>query len=197
MKTPPAALAILWAAAATFLVLALAPVPGLIRFQAGLLHPLLVPTHALALAALGLFFGRQAQRARTAGILTFAAGLIGGIGAITAAFVFTAGTWVLLATAGAAGLLVAAGLPTPIPLAAGLAACGGLALAFNSVPDEISTTATLAALAGTAIAASLAVTLLAASVAHAERDWLRIGIRIAGSWIAASAILVLALRLAR
>jgi hypothetical protein len=33
--------------------------------------------------------------------------------------------------------------------------------------------------------------------ARSRRDWQRIGVRIAGSWIAASAILVLALRLAR
>ena len=32
---------------------------------------------------------------------------------------------------------------------------------------------------------------------HSKRSWQRIGVRIVGSWIAASAILVLALRLAR
>ena len=39
--------------------------------------------------------------------------------------------------------------------------------------------------------------LVAAIAMHATRPWQRIGVRIVGSWIAASAILVLALRLAR
>lgn len=39
--------------------------------------------------------------------------------------------------------------------------------------------------------------LVIAIATQATRPWQRIGIRIAGSWIAASAILVLALRLVR
>jgi hypothetical protein len=78
-----------------------------------------------------------------------------------------------------------------------LAAAGGAALAFDSVPHEISIAATLLALAATAVAATLLVAIVAMLSADLQRAWLRIGVRIAGSWIAASAILTLTLRLAR
>ena len=55
--------------------------------------------------------------------------------------------------------------------------------------------ATVLALAGTMITAAVTLILVAAITADRTRDWQRIGIRILGSWIAASAILVLALRL--
>jgi hypothetical protein len=57
--------------------------------------------------------------------------------------------------------------------------------------------ATFLALAGTAIGAFLIVMFVAEVVVALRRDWQRVGVRIAGSWLAASAILVLTLRLAR
>ena len=60
-----------------------APVPGLEGFPGGLLHPLLVPAHLLALLGLGLFIGQQRSRLSTA--LFFAAGLLAGLGAIASA----------------------------------------------------------------------------------------------------------------
>jgi urease accessory protein len=65
------------------------------------------------------------------------------------------------------------------------------------VPQEISMRKTFLALAGTALVAFIIVAGVGTLAALARRDWQRIGIRIVGSWIAASAILVLALRLAR
>jgi hypothetical protein len=56
---------------------------------------------------------------------------------------------------------------------------------------------TFLALIGTALSAMLLVVLLAALPPRFSRDWQRIGLRIVGSWIAASAVLVLALRLGR
>jgi hypothetical protein len=73
----------------------------------------------------------------------------------------------------------------------------GVALELDSVPQEISTQATLLTLAGTTITALSIPALLAVLTAYLRRDWQRLGVRVAGSWIAASAILVLALRLAK
>ena len=72
-----------------------------------------------------------------------------------------------------------------------------LAIMLDSVPDEISMQKTFLALVGTAIAAFVVQTMITEAARWARRDWQRIGVRIVGSWIAASAILVLALRLAR
>jgi hypothetical protein len=78
-----------------------------------------------------------------------------------------------------------------------IAAIGAGAIMFDSVPQEISIHATLVALAGTMLSATLALALIALAGAAAQRQWLGIAVRIAGSWTAASAILVLALRLAK
>jgi urease accessory protein len=52
-------------------------------------------------------------------------------------------------------------------------------------------------LAGTALGACLALAIIAACASRLRRSWQRVGMRIVGSWIAASAILVLALHFAR
>jgi hypothetical protein len=52
-------------------------------------------------------------------------------------------------------------------------------------------------LAGTAAGFTLALWAVAAFSVRLHRDWQRLGARILGSWIAASAVLVLALRLLR
>jgi urease accessory protein len=197
MRAPDTALVMALIAAAVALLVALVPIPALASLREGLLHPLLVPAHALALVGLGLLIGQDPRRQRAALLVAFVAALIAGIAAIMAAFIFTEGSAVLLAVAGIAGLLVALARPVPMLAGAPLTAIAGAALAFDSVPQEISISATLLALAGTAIGAAIALTLIAEARVSLKPPWLRIGARILGSWIAASAILVLALRLAR
>ena len=161
----------------------------------GLLHPLLVPTHVITLVGLGLLAGQQVARVRRAMVVTFAAGLLGGLVAVVMAFAVEDTDVVALLCAATTGLLAAFARPAPMLLAAPLAAVAGVAIALDSVPEEISMRATVLALAGTMITATVTLILVAAITADRTRDWQRIGIRILGSWIAASAILVLALRL--
>ena len=78
-----------------------------------------------------------------------------------------------------------------------LALAAGVALPLNAPPHEITIAAAIAAQVGFAVAALATFALVALIAMHATRPWQRIGVRIVGSWIAASAILVLALRLAR
>ena len=73
----------------------------------------------------------------------------------------------------------------------------GSALPLNAPPHEITIANAVASQAGFAVAAMAIVALVMAIAMLARRPWQRIGVRIVGSWIAASAILVLALRLAR
>jgi urease accessory protein len=155
----------------------------------GLLHPLLVPAHVIALVGLGLLACQQGARIRRAMVVTFAAGLLAGLVAVEDADV------VALLCAATAGLLAAFARPAPMLLAAPLAAVAAAAIELDSVPEEISMRATVLALAGTMITATLTLILVAAIGACRTHHWQRIGIRILGSWIAASAILVLALRL--
>ena len=48
------------------------PIEGVGGFYGGLLHPILVPAHALALLALGIFIGRR-KHGRGIAVLIFAA----------------------------------------------------------------------------------------------------------------------------
>ena len=172
-------------------------VPGLGGFYGGLLHPVLVPAHALALLGLGLWLGQQDARDRFALLMIFAAALIAGIVAIVAAFAFEDAEIVVLATAGVAGVLVAAARPVSRLVSAALPALLGIALALDSVPQQISMRASLIELAGTAVGAWLAPLAIASLAAAARQPWQRIGMRILGSWTGAAAIFVLALRFAR
>ena len=94
----------------------------------------------------------------------------------------------LLALAAIAGLIAVVAPPMPAILKHALALAAGGALALNSPPQAISISAAVATQLGTGFAALAGLTLVAFIAMKAERPWQRIGIRIAGSWIAASAI---------
>ena len=172
-------------------------VAGVGGFPGGLLHPLLVPMHVIAIVGLGLLAGQQVAGMRRWLLAMFTAGLLVGVISIVLAFASEAAELVLLLCAAVAGLLTAIARPAPLLLAGPLVAVAGAALELDSVPEEISMQATVLALLGTVIAALLVFAVVAAIGAGRTHQWQRIGIRVLGSWIAASAILILALRLAR
>jgi hydrogenase/urease accessory protein HupE len=162
----------------------------------GFLHPLLVPAHALCLIAFGLMTGQQPSRIFLAAL--FPVALIAGILLIMyAIFPIDLVPMVLLASGAAAGLLTALAQPLPHIVPAVILVAGGLSLIVDSVPSVVSKLDTMLALSGTVLAAALTLGLIAYLVPLLTRDWQRIGVRIVGSWTAASALLVLALMFAR
>jgi urease accessory protein len=175
--------------------LAHSPIPGVTGFTGGVLHPLLVPAHLMALAAFGLLLGQQAPRQRYLLLAIFAASLLSGTAAVAAALAAENPDVVILVAAAILGLLIALARPRPLIGVGPIVFALGVALELDSVPQEISTRATLLALGGTALAAFAMPALLVALTARLQRDWHRVGARVLGSWMAASAILVLALRL--
>jgi hypothetical protein len=122
--------------------------------------------------------------------------VIAGLGLIVLAYVPTRVEEGLLVVAAVIGFLVA--LERPLPPVAGLqfAAAVGFALALNSPPEAIALRDANLALLGTAVGAPVLLLALTWLTSRLTRAWQRIGARILGAWIAASAILVLALRLA-
>ncbi len=165
-------------------------------FLNGFLHPLLVPAHALCLLAFGLMTGQQSSRIFLTAL--FPATLIAGILLIMyATFPIDLVPMALLASGACAGLLTALARPLPRMIPAVVLLAGGLSLIVNSVPSVVSKLDTILALAGTVLTASLMLALVAYLVTVLTRDWQRIGVRIVGSWTAASALLVLALMIAR
>jgi hydrogenase/urease accessory protein HupE len=161
----------------------------------GLLHPLSVPAHVLALLGIGLLIGQQ--RERLVLFAAFGAGLAAGLIALTLAFATTSAGNVLLAATTLSALLVVLGYPVPPLASVLLVAVAGIALGLDSPPAAISLAVAVAMLIGTGICASLAVAIVAVGTSWLGRPWQQIGVRILGSWIAASAILVLALRFVR
>ena len=161
----------------------------------GLMHPYLVPAHAMSLVALGLFIGRQ--RDHGIPLLVFAAALIAGLVALTFAVGETPAAELLLGNPTLVGVLLAAAWTPPKPLGWIITAVTGAALAFDSPPETISVQEADLMLLGTGLGALSALGAVIGGAGYLTRPWQRLGVRIVGSWIAASAILVLALTLAR
>ena len=165
-------------------------------FVVGLSHPLALPAHVLALLALGLLIGQQMAGRRIVPLAAFVVGVSAGLTAIASGVGQTSAADVLLAVAFANGALVAMARPLPTLACALLAAITGVTLGLDSPPEAISIM-----LLGTGLGASLALAAIVAGTSYiasvGDWNWCRIGARILGSWIAASAVLVLALRFAR
>lgn len=172
-------------------------IQGASGFTGGMLHPLLVPAHVMAVLALALLLGQQPMHPRRAALIVYIAAVIAGLGVIALAVVPIFAGEALLALALLCGGLAALARPVPMPLGWLLAGGTGLALALDSPPETLSLTEANAALLGTALGAVILLVALAECAARLTRDWQRIGARIIGSWIAASAVLVLALRFVR
>lgn len=168
------------------------PIKGIGVFYNGLLHPVLVPSHLMVLAAIGLLVGQHAPRQSRVVLPVFAI-------AAAAALALTGGMpapprWLPLAVALAAGLAVASGrLPEMVSWL--LAAAAAVAVALDSKPDGIPADQAWLALSGTGLGAALAIVYLGGLSAWLDRPWQKIAIRALGSWIAASAMLVLTLDL--
>lgn len=165
-----------------------APVAGIGAFWNGVLHPLLVPTHTLALIAVGLILGQHAPRLSRMGWPLFAATLAA---AVLAAGALPVSPIALVVISCLGGLLVALDRPLTTPTLA-LSAGAAAAIGLDSVPDAADA---LPAQLGTVVGCLLCVTLVGGAVAALREPWQRIGVRIAGSWLAAATMLVAALGL--
>jgi urease accessory protein len=173
------------------------PPLGLTGFSGGLLHPLFVPAHVLAITALGVLCGQQAPRWGVATPLGFIAALVVGLIALTQAVVPQHTAEAVLLFAIAAGSLVALARRLPEALGSALAAAIGIAVALDSPPAVISIREANLILIGTGLSAAAMLLLVWFCATRLTRPWQRIGLRVLGSWIAASAILVLALQLSQ
>jgi urease accessory protein len=168
----------------------------LAAFFAGLLHPLLTPTHALGLVALGLLISQQASGRRMLPQLIFALALAAGLLALVDAISETPAGEMLLAGAAISGALVAARFPLPLWLTGAIATAIGAAIGLDSPPEVISLEEAAFVLLGTLIGATLSLGAIVAVASRLARGWQKIAVRVLGSWTAASALLALAVRFA-
>ena len=172
-----------------------APIPGIGDFYSGMLHPWIVPPHILAIVGLGLLTGQRGPRYIELSLLTFAASIA--LGLVGAGYgIAGPPETALLALAAVEGITVAAFPRLPRPFCGVLAFTTGILVGFDSAPETPTLRATLMALGGTGIGASLALVYSAGLADYVKQPWQQIGVRVLGSWIAASSILVLALAMA-
>jgi urease accessory protein len=167
-------------------------ITGAGALASGSINPLLAPAHIVALIGLGLLAGRGG--APSAIIAAFALGLAGGLGAIAWGAGEMPAADVLLAVAALCGLIAAIGVAAPAWLAAPLGLVSGAAFGLDSPPETIALREAVLMLVGTAVGGVAVLAAMAFAGCLVARLWRGIALRVAGSWIAAIAILVLALR---
>jgi urease accessory protein len=165
--------------------------PGIVG---GLVHPVSTPAHVVALTGLGVIAGRNLVPAGAAIIGAFTLGLAAGLGAIAWGVGETPASDVLLASATLCGLMAALDITAPVSLAVPVALVSGIALGLDSPPQSILLGEAVAMLIGTACGGIGTLAMIAFVASAIARLWRGILLRVAGSWIAATAILVLALR---
>lgn len=194
--TPPSRLPLYAFVAFTFVMYA-APAQahlnstGLGPVYDGLLHFLMSPEDFIPVLALSLLAGlRGAQYGRRALFVLPCAWLIGGLAGlstmVSAPHPFLAAGWFLVL-----GALLAADAKLSLRLTTALAALLGLYHGYlNGTGMGLSTTAAVALL-GLVFAVFVMVALAAAFVVRLRAGWARIAVRVAGSWIAASGLLML------
>jgi hydrogenase/urease accessory protein HupE len=168
------------------------PVEGVGHFYGGMLHPVLVPAHLIALIAMGLWLaqqGKASNNALVALVLAVPVGML--MGAITR---WQQAEMAILAIAATVAVLAGASRALTTrwrALAAGL--LGGL-LGMDSLPDGLGDAALWLSLGGTWLAVMLLLAGVVVLVDQAVRPWMRLGARVVASWLAAASILVLTLQ---
>jgi urease accessory protein len=164
---------------------------GMGPFYDGLMHFLMSPEDIVPVLALALLAGlRGANHGRRALFTLPVAWLLGGLAGLSAMTTkphpFIAAAWFLLL-----GGLLAADARISLRLTTALAAFVGLYHGYlNGIGMGQFDTAAVALL-GLGFAVFVMVALAAAFVVRLRAQWTRIAIRVAGSWIAASGLLML------
>ena len=187
-----AVVAALWPAVAE----AHSPIKGLGTFYNYMLHPLLVPAHALLLVAVALMLGQQGRDRAGTGIILFALSLVAGLAISGAGMDANLGEPLLLSGSLIVGGTVSLGRRLPRIAVFAAAAIAGLVIGFDSAPETSGTRDTVLAYAGLTTGILYLATVVCGLTVGLLEHWQRIAVRIAGSWIVAASVMVLALLLA-
>lgn len=158
-----------------------------------MLHPLLTPAHAAVIAGLALLLGRRTPLDLGRPMIVFApasalALMIAmwiGIGELPPAL--------LHSLALVLGVMVALDYRLPRPVVGGLCGLAALGIGLDSGLDPGGSQNLVFTWLGTWIGMNALVVYLAVCVSHGtQRQWSRVAIRVAGSWIVAIALMMLA-----
>jgi len=171
---------------------------GANHFTGGILHPLMTPAHVLILLGLGISLGQHVPLRTWPLSRVFAP-----IAATALALTATGHSPItqpaaLAAIALCAGTVVALGKRPPAIFRTALYAAAALGLGLDSGVESGSAGAVVTTLLGTWIGLVLflfAIGFYASQAAARQTKWLDIALRVAGSWIVAISVLMLAFAL--
>ena len=157
----------------------------------GLMHFLMSPEDLVPVLALALLTGlRGASYGRRALFVLPGAWLLGGLAGLTASATtgsaILSAAWFLIL-----GVLLAADAKLSLRMTAALATLVGLYHGYLNGTGMGASGYTSVALLGLVFAVFVLVALAAAFVVQLRAHWARIAVRVAGSWIAASGLLML------
>lgn len=165
-------------------------------FYWGFLHPITSLESILPLIALGLLAGQQGARKAGWMIGHFATGIV--VGPLLALSMGTPelASWVNMGSFIVLGVLLALGRSWPLGLLSGLSLLFGLTQGWSNAAEMSQASARFLYASGMIAGAYLVVLLLAAAAVNVQKspEWQRIAVRIAGSWVAAIGLMVIALR---
>ncbi|CAA6811779.1 MAG: Unknown protein [uncultured Thiotrichaceae bacterium] len=174
--------------------LAHAPIEGMNHFFNGVLHPVLIPAHIILLLATGLLIGRQGDEAIAGAVPVFMVAVIAGV-LLSQWAVNLDVAPILLTTAILLGSVLVWGRQLPIMLLRISALTAALLVGIDSSQETFSGEERYIALFGTVVGVSFLVVYVA-GMTEVIRKWLHgIPVRVLGSWLVASSLMVLVLGL--
>ena len=171
------------------------PIKGVDDFYAGMLHPLTALEFLLPWIALALFAGQQGRRAALLTLGMFPLALMSGA---VLALIVPLPAWVPeinLALIPLLGLAVALALSCPSTVTVLLVTVVGLLHGLANGSEITAAMSPWRFIPGLAAVAILVLTYGIGLVRSLEKPWTRIAVRVAGSWIAATGIMVCAFKL--
>jgi urease accessory protein len=168
--------------------------PGAGDFYGGMLHAITSLDMLLAMVALGILAGQQGRRAALGVLGAFPLAVVLGAVVGVSGSVPSDMTPALVAAMVVLGLLVAAARPLPSGAVVVLAMVLGFLVGAGNAAEMGAGTVAWRFVPGVALAGLLLVAWIIGLVRWLRAPWTGIAVRVGGSWIAATGMMVLALR---
>lgn len=167
---------------------------GIVDSYSGLLHPFTEPLHIISILGLGFLLTQQGKAIPPGGWLAFCAASVVGLVAFSLGLTPPV-TLVLLPLTMLMGILVAVRPTLPRWFCMLLSISTGLMLGLDSIAETSGLGKLVITIFSTTTGLGVALLIVIGWGDYFTRDWQKIGIRVIGSWVAASALLVFALGL--
>ena len=160
-------------------------------FYDGLAHPLVTPEDLLPVVAVALLAGLGGARSGRFALFVLPTAWLLGMAAGRAAAPREAAVWLIPALTITLGALVAADRKLPISVVPGSVIVLGLVHGVQNGAGLAATNAGMTGALGVACTIFVTAALLSGAVVSLRKPWMRIVVRVAGSWIAAIGLLML------